>query len=162
MYNNREHTVCPLGIMYGPNNVYLVACAYKNTRNCSDFRHYIVSDITKIVDTGNRFNKDNNFSIKEYAKDMFGVYNEGTVYNIEWLIKNPETIEIAKKYQFHPTQEFINNSDGSMTIKMRAGGLYAISIYLTQWGGNIIPIKPKELIVEYKNLLQKCLDTIKK
>ena len=160
-YNNREHTVCPLGIMYGPNNVYLVAYICKNGKICTDPRYYIMADITNVIDTGNRFNKDNSFSLKTYAKDMFGIYNDGAVYDVEWLIKNPEVIKLVKKYQFHPTQKFINNPDGTLTIKMRTGGLRAICIYLTQWGGDIIPVKPKELLVEYKNLLKKCLDSMK-
>ena len=160
-YNNREHTVCPLGIMYGPNNVYLIAYICKNGKICTDPRHYIVANITNVVDTGNRFNKDNSFSLKSYAKDMFGIYNDGTMYDIEWLIKDPEVIKIVKKYQFHPTQKFINNPDGTLTIKMRTGGLRAISVYLTQWCGDIIPVKPKELLVEYKKLLNKCLDSMK-
>ena len=161
MYNDREHTVCPLGIMYGPNNVYLVAYICKNGKTCTDPRYYIMADITNVIDTGNRFNKDNSFSIKSYAKDMFGIYNDGAVYDVEWLIKDPEVIKIVKKYQFHPTQKFINNPDGTLTIKMRTGGLRAICIYLTQWGGDIIPVKPKELLIEYKKLLNKCLDSMK-
>ena len=91
---------------------------------------------------------------------MFGVYNDGAVYDVEWLIKNPDVIKLVKKYQFHPTQKFINNPDGTLTIKMRTGGLRAISVYLTQWCGSIIPVKPKELLVEYKNLLKKCKQNI--
>ena len=92
---------------------------------------------------------------------MFGIYNDGTIYDVEWLIKNPKTINIAKKYRFHPTQQFIDNPDGSLTIKMRTGGLRAISVYLAQWCGDIIPVKPKELLIEYKNLLKKCQDSMK-
>lgn len=156
-YNNREHSVCPLGIIYGPSNVYLIAFISKNKK----IIHYIVSNMTNVFDTGNRFDKDNSFSLKTYAENMFGIYNDGVIYDVEWLIKNKQIIKSVKDYQFHPTQKFINNPDGTLTIKMRTGGLRAISIYLTQWCGDIIPVKPKELLIEYKKLLEKCLCSIK-
>lgn len=161
-YYNKETTVCPLGIIDGPNNVYLIAYECKNSQFCGVPRHYILSEISNISDTQNWFARDNKFSIKEYANSMFGIYNDGKIYNIEWLIKNPSTIRIAKKYCFHPSQQFIDNPDGSLTVKMHTGGLQAISAFLATWNGNIIPTKPKELVSNYEKLLKTCLDSIKK
>ena len=90
------------------------------------------------------------------------MYNDGKIYDIEWLIKDTKTIAVAKQYLFHPTQQFIENPDGSLTVKMHTGGLHAISSFLTTWNGQIIPIAPKELIDEYKKLLSNCLNSIKK
>lgn len=146
----------PLGIMYSPNNAYLIANAFKGAKPV----HYILSNIVSLVETNTRFEPEDDFSIEKYANSMFGVYNDGKVYDIEWLIKDPEIIQIAKKYQFHSSQKFIPNPDGTLTITMRTGGLRAISLYLTQWGGKIIPVKPQELIDEYANLLQGCLDSV--
>ena len=160
-YYDKETTVCPLGIIDGPNNVYLIAYECKDSQICSVPRHYILSEISNISDTQKWFARDNNFSIKEYADSMFGIYNDGVIHDVEWLIKNPKTIRIAKKYCFHPTQQFIDNPDGSLTVKMHTGGLRAISVYLAQWCGDIIPVKPKELLIEYEKLLNKCLDSVK-
>lgn len=146
----------PLGIMYSPTNVYLIANAFLGANPI----HYILSNITDLVETDTSFEPDNNFSIEEYANSMFGTYNDGKVYDIEWLIRDPDAIKAAEKYKFHTTQNFVPHDDGSMSITMRTGGLRAISLYLTQWGGNIIPIKPQELIDEYRALLTRCLDSI--
>ena len=160
-YYKNNTTVCPLGIIYGPNNVYLIAYDCKDPVVSRVPRHYILSEISNISQTGDWFARDDGFSIEDYAKSMFGIYNDGTIYDVEWLIKDKPTIRIAKKYKFHPTQEFINNpEDGSLTVKMKTGGLHAISVFLAQWGGKIIPIAPQELIVEYKKLLKNCLDSI--
>ena len=161
-YKKKEHTVCPLGIMYGPNNVYLIAYECEKGKACSKPQHYILSEISKLTETNIKFEKDNNFSIKEYANSMFGVYNDGTIYDVEWLIKDPKTIKIAKNYRFHAHQNLIDNPDGSLTVTMRTGGLRAISVFLAQWDGNIIPVKPKELIDDYEELLKNCLNSIKK
>lgn len=160
-YHEHEITVCPLGIIYGPNNVYLIAYLYKNEQIIKQPRHYILSDIVGLKETKNRFSNDDNFSIKEYAESMFGIYNDGIVYDVEWLIQDPITIQVAKKYQFHPKQQFQENPDGTLTVRMRTGGLQAMSTFLAQWDGKIIPIQPQELIVKYKELLQNCMNSIK-
>ena len=159
MYNGREHVVCPLGIMYGPNNVYLIA---REPKGEGIPQHYILSKISKLIETQNWFSKDDDFSIERYANSMFGVYSDGMTYDIEWQIKDPQTIQVARKYIFHPTQTFIDNPDGSLTVKMHTGGLHAISAFLAQWNGKIIPTRPKELVAKYESLLRNCLDSIKK
>lgn len=162
MYNNRRHTVCPLGIMHGPNNVYLIAQGCQAAKSRGGMLHYILSKISNLTETQNWFARDENFSIANYANSMFGIYNDGVVYDIEWLIKDQNAIKVAKKYIFHPTQELIDNPDGSLTVKMRTGGLHAISVFLAQWDGKIIPVQPQELIVKYESLLRNCLASIKK
>ncbi len=155
MYKTNKKLVQPLGILYGPNNVYLIAYPKDDDKPW----HYILSDIKNAVETDISFDPGD-FSIQEYANSMFGIYDEGKVYNVEWLVKDPNIIKIVKQYQFHPTQKLITNTDGTLTIKMRTGGLRAMSIYLTQWRGDIIPIKPKELLIEYRNLLKRCEKSI--
>jgi len=161
-HKKHEHIVCPLGIMYGPNNVYLIAYKCKDGNVSRIPRHYILSEITNLAETQNWFPRNDGFSIEKYANSMFGVYNDGILYDIEWLIQDPATIKVAKKYLFHPTQKFIDNPDGTLTVKMHAGGLHAISAFLVQWNGTIIPTKPVELIDKYENLLMNCLNSIKK
>lgn len=155
IYKNNKKTVQPLGILYGPNNVYLIAYPSGRTKPW----HYILSDIKMAVETNNSFDSGD-FSIQDYANSMFGVYDDRKIYDVEWLVKDQEVIEIVKQYQFHPTQKLIHNTDGSLTIKMQTGGLRAMSIYLTQWRGDIIPIKPGKLLDEYRSLLKRCSDSI--
>lgn len=159
-YYEKETTICPLGIIDGPNNVYLIAYECKDANACSEPQHYILSEISNLTETQNWFARDDKFSIKEYAESMFGIYHEDTIYDVEWLIRNPKTINIAKKYLFHPTQKFIDNPDGSLTVRMHTGGLRAISVFLTTWNGDIIPVKPKELLIEYRDLLKRCEESI--
>lgn len=161
-YYNKDVTVQPVGIIHSSNNVYLIAYEKNAKKDIDRPRHYILSAISHLIDTKQWFPDDRHFSLQEYANSMFGVYNDGKIYDIEWLIKDTKTIAVAKQYLFHPTQQFIENPDGSLTVKMHTGGLHAISSFLTTWNGQIIPIAPKELIDEYKKLLLNCLDSIKK
>lgn len=160
-YYQKDCVVCPLGIMYGTNNVYLIAYEYKDGQINKLPRHYILSNISELTQTHDWFARDDNFSIEEYADSMFGIYNDGQVYDIEWKIKSPTIIRVARNYRFHPTQEFQDNADGTLTITMRTGGLRAISIFLAQWGGEIIPVRPQELVDDYRALLKACLESVK-
>lgn len=159
IYKGKEYSVCPLGIMYGPNNIYLIASLCKNGQVTHKPCNYILSEITSIRNTGEFIRRDNNFSIETYANSMFGVYHDRTIYDVEWHV-SPSAAKEAMRYQFHPTQQIIKNADNSLTIRFQSGGLYAISLYLTQWGGEIIPVAPAELITMYKTLLTKCLESV--
>ncbi|MDE6250452.1 MAG: WYL domain-containing protein [Alphaproteobacteria bacterium] len=158
-YKGRQHTVCPLGVMYGPNNVYMVAkICWKDTIGDMPL-NYILPEISAITDTGEWFARDNAFTIETYANSMFGVFHEPNTYDIEWRVA-PHAATEALRYQFHPTQKITKNPDGSLTIRFQAGGLYAISLYLTQWGGAITPTAPAELITMYRTLLRDCMNSI--
>lgn len=155
---NKHEAMCPLGLMYGPNNLYLVAS------NANGYKFnpilFILEKIKEPKNTGKIFIRNENFDIDKFANENFGIYRDNKSYNIEWLADASVADEV-KRYLFHPTQEFIDNADGSVTIKMHTGGLYAIAIYIFQWGGKIRPIAPAELIKEYRNLLETCLKTVK-
>ena len=157
----KEYTVCPLGMLHGPNNIYLIALM--NEKYMNSMTTFMVTKIIKAKETSEYFTKDNNFSMQQYANSMFGIpYNEETKkeYDIEWLIKK-EIKNSAKKYIFHPTQVFTDNADGSMTVKFHACNIDAIAKYICQWAGKIVPIAPKELVIKYHDLLNECLSSLK-
>ena len=160
-YGN-EHTVCPLGILHGPNNDYLVALM--DEKNLDSIRSFKMEKISSAIDLGTWFEKDNNFSMQKYANSMFGIpYNDETrkEYDIEWLVKKNIKHD-ASRYIFHPTQTFSENPDGSLSIKFHANNIEAIAKYIFQWGGAIVPVAPKELVDKYKELLKTCMDSVKK
>jgi len=150
----KEHVVKPLGLMYGPNNLYFVA------QNDYGILYYVLENMQDVKTTGETFTKDNNFSLEKYAEKYFGIFKKGDVYDVEWLVKK-EVVSAAKRFMFHPTQEFIDNPDGTMTIKLHAGGLDAMAIHIFGWNGGIIPIKPKELVNRYREKLTEALEQLK-
>ena len=144
-----EYTVCPLGILYGKSNNYLVV--YKDSDK-KKIRNFIISRIRSVKNTHERFDIGD-FDIQKYAQESFGVFHsEHGPYDIEWLAAADVADEIAR-YVFHPTQNFIKNSDGTTTIRFRADGLREMAWYLFQWGGKIVPRAPSELVSVYRELL---------
>lgn len=166
----KDHKICPLGFIYGPNDVYLALfyCTKDNTI-LPDVSTWPLSNImaTKNITGEETWFSTASFDLKKYANSMFGIpFDEKSkIYYdvVEWLIKDPVTISTAKKYKFYSNQDIIDNPDGTLTIKLfHVNNLPAIAKYLAQWGGNIIPIAPTELKDEYRKLLNDCLVSIPK
>ena len=152
------YILCPLGFLYGHSNNYLVA--YKDGDK-KTIRTYILGQLNVIENTKEEFHPGN-FDINKYARESFGMYHSANgPYNIEWLA-DADVADAIQRYEFHPTQKFIKNKDGTTTIKMRADGFYEMSWYLFQWGGKIKPVAPKELVDTYYTLLNDLVRNSKK
>ena len=158
----KEHVVCPLGLMYGDSNAYLVSCEmWDNGEMAETPIKYILENITNLKRTGKYFTRDNAQTVQEYAKQFFGVFSDNNIQDVVWWA-SPKIAAAAKKYKFHPTQEITENQqDGSLTIKFRAGGMVAMAHHIFQWSGEMLPLAPQELIDTYQELLKKCSETIK-
>lgn len=157
LYRGKKHTVCPLGLLYGWRNNYLIAT---HERHLDNPLRYICGNIesVRVLDTG--FDCGD-FDIRKYAQKSFGVYvTDCGGYDVEWRV-SPDTAPEALKYTFHPTQKVTENPDGSLTIRFHADGLVEMAWHLFTWGGQIVPIAPNELIDEYKHLLHQSLDSLK-
>lgn len=150
----KELKVAPLGILWGNWNNYLVVL--ENGRTAQK----ILSNITNVKITAEEF-RPGKFSIDEYVKKSFGAYHTPNgPFDVEWYV-TPGAAESALKYEFHPDQKVIQHSDGSLRIKFKSDGWREMSWYLFRWSGAIVPLKPKELVDEYKNIINKISDSVK-
>lgn len=151
-------TLCPLGFLYGHSNNYLVA--YKDGDK-KTIRTYIIGQLSDIELTDKQFNPGR-FDINKYANESFGMYHsDNGPFDVEWLA-SADVSNAIQRYNFHPTQQFIKNKDGTTTIKMRADGFYEMSWYLFQWQGKIKPIAPKLLVDTYYELLNNIVKNSRK
>ena len=132
-----KQIVAPYGFLYG-NKHYLVA--YSDF--AKDYRYYALHKLTDVVILNEYFEKDKNFTLADFTKDCFGVFKEKP-RDIEWLF-DKEVANDAKEYIFHPNQKMIENPDGTLTVKFRAGGLQEMDWHLYTWGNHVKVIKPKK------------------
>ena len=132
-----KQIVAPYGFLYG-NKHYLVAFS----DYAKDYRYYALHKLTDVVILDEYFEKDKNFTLADFTKDCFGVFKEKP-RDIEWLF-DKEVAGDAKEYIFHPDQKMIENPDGTLTVKFRAGGLQEMDWHLYTWGGHVKVIKPKK------------------
>ena len=128
--------VYPYGFLYG-NKHYLIAWHTKRREMC----YFDMNKIQDIEVTDKYFTRDPKFSLQGFSEKAFGVYQEEP-FDVEWLF-DAEVAKEASHYQFHPKQEMIQNKDGTLTVKFRAGGALEMDWHLYTWGGHVQVIKPK-------------------
>jgi predicted DNA-binding transcriptional regulator YafY len=133
-------TVHPYGFLYGKRH-YLVA--WSELDKARDFRNFALSNIEKVELLDQTFVRKPGFSIGEYAKNSFGVFQEKPV-DVIWKF-TPKAARDASEYLFHPKQVMEPQKDGSLIVRFRAGGLLEMSWHLFTWGVEVEIIKPSKL-----------------
>ena len=122
----------------------------------NDLRQYRVDRILNLEILDEYFDKDEKFNLKDYMANSFGVYQEEP-YDIT-LEFNNDVREDVLNYYFHPTQKVKENPDGTVTVKFKAGGSYAICQELFKWGCSVKIKQPLELREYYKTYLSDVLN----
>ena len=132
----RWRTLCPYAFIYGTKHC-LIAYMEKKRRFCYVF----LSDIIDLKETDSYFIRDQNFCLENFCHKNFEDWTE-PVFDNEWLFDAKSASE-AKNYIFHPRQTIRENSNGSLTVCFRAGGVLELDRHLYGWGTHVKVIKPK-------------------
>ncbi|MCF8506818.1 MAG: WYL domain-containing protein [Caulobacter sp.] len=140
--------VRPYGFLYGSSRHYLVA--YNTNPEADDFRLFSLSNILDVTRLGAIFERHPGFSLKGYAANSFGVFQEEPV-EVVWHI-SADVADEAREYLFHPSQQFEEQDDGSLILRFRAGGLVEMGWYLFSWGGEIKALEPPELLTKVRQM----------
>ena len=102
-----------------------------------------LANISEAQVTDETFERDPAFDLQRYAERSFGTFQEPQVEVIlrfeAWVARD------AAMFLFHPGQTLIENSDGSLTVRFRAGGLDEMCWHLFTWGESVTVEKPVRL-----------------
>jgi predicted DNA-binding transcriptional regulator YafY len=146
MYRNRstnrinKRLVQPYGFLFGHRH-YLVA--FHLNPKAMDFALFSMPNIEEVKDTGEMFERDEEFSLKEFAERSFGVFQEEP-FDVVWKF-SPEAARNAQEFMFHPTQKSEKQDDGSLIVRFRAGGDLEMAWHLYTWGDHVEVLEPKRL-----------------
>ena len=146
MYRNRstnrinKRLVQPYGFLFGHRH-YLVA--FHLNPKAMKFALFSMPNIEGVEDTGDMFERDEEFSLKEFAERSFGVFQEEP-FAVVWKF-SPEAARNAQEFMFHPTQTSKKQEDGSLIVKFRAGGDLEMAWHLYTWGDHVEVLEPKRL-----------------
>lgn len=127
-----RQTVCPYGFLYG-NRHYLVA--YSLSDRARDYRLFSLANIEKTDVLETPFERRADFSLQKFAERSFGVFQEEP-FDVVWRF-SPKAAPDARQFQFHPTQTFEDQPDGSLIVRFRAGGALEMSWHLFTWGDEV-------------------------
>ena len=142
----RHITLNPYGIIIS-DKYYLVG--FNDYVN--DLRLYKVDKLQNLIVTNDYFEKDEKFSLSEYYKNSFSIYQEEPL-NIT-LEFNKDVAEDVLNYHFHPTQKMKTLENGNIQVKFTSGGKLAICHELFKWGTFVKIKRPAELKEYYKDYL---------
>lgn len=149
-YHNKKRILEPLGLIYGE-KIYLIA---REKAKGKDIYNYLLHKFDNLTLTDKTFDKKD-FNLQEYSKQSFGVYH-GEILDVK-LSFSKELAPDALNYNFHPTQNIKQESNGTVTVKFKASGDKEIMWHVFRWGEGCKIIAPKKLQTQYKKYLQNCL-----
>ena len=135
---SRWRKVIPYGLLFGP-RYYLVA----NIRSKPAPALFRLDRIQELEVTDEPGIPPEQFNLENYASRSFGVFQEQPQDVV--LRFDPSAAPDARSYLFHPTQSMINETDGSLTVRFRAGGLLQIVHHLMTWGPTVTILAPEQL-----------------
>ncbi len=144
---SRGHEVEPLGLLYSVGRAFLVG----RSRHHGEIHLFRLGRIAEIDITDRSFARPRGFSIADYARRSFGVFQEKPADIV--LRFAPEAARDAGNFLFHPTQTFEPQKDGSLIVRFKAGGLREMCWHLFTWGDAVEILKPKRLRTLYRELL---------
>ena len=134
-----EYHVIPYGFLYGQKDHYLVA-KHADGYDNGNAHNFLLQQIKHIDILPDIFDSAD-FDLNEYALQSFGAFHEEP-FEVEWLF-DKEVATDAKRYVFHPLQTIKENSDGTLTVKFKAGGRKEMDWFLYTWDGHVKVIKPE-------------------
>jgi len=134
----RWRKVIPYGLLFAP-RYYLVA-SIKSKPEPILFRLDRIRDIAVSSEPGV---PPESFNLEAYASRSFGVFQE----DLEDIVLrfNASAAADARSYLFHPSQTLAMESDGSIRVQFRAGGLLQIAHHLMTWGDTVTILAPENL-----------------
>jgi predicted DNA-binding transcriptional regulator YafY len=133
-------TVHPYGFLHGHRHYLVAFHVHPKANKIALFR---LPNIEEVKLNGAPFVRDEAFSLRAFAEQSFGVYQEEPV-EVKWRF-SPEAAAAAEEFLFHPSQKMKKRADGSLDVTFRAGGLLEMAWHLCCWGDKVEVLEPKSL-----------------
>ena len=129
----------PYGLLYG-NRPFLVGrTGWKN----KSMRLWRLGNMSEAHVTGEAFTRDPAFDLEAYARRSFGTFQEEPADVV--LRFSAEAKRDASAFLFHPSQSMEENADGTLTVRVTAGGIDEMCWHLVTWGESVTVEEPARL-----------------
>jgi predicted DNA-binding transcriptional regulator YafY len=136
---------------------YLIGFCHVN----KEVRTFLLDRIKTAKTTQDKFNISEGFDFSEYIKDTFRVLRDEKP--LEVLVRfAPEVAHTLREKKWHPSQELIENPDGSVTVRIEARGLNEIRSWILSWGEMAEVIEPEELRQELQKTFMNLIKVYQK
>jgi predicted DNA-binding transcriptional regulator YafY len=118
-----------------------------------EIRVFRLNRIKKVTLTDKNFERKPEFSIEEFFKDSWEIY-QGKPTNVK-LRFTGKAIKVIESGQHHPSEELKKEKDGSLLYSIRVNGTEEISRWILGFGEMVEVLEPEELRKDIKDKIQK-------
>lgn len=134
-----ERVVEPYGLICKRQNWYLVAFCLKR----QDIRVFRVDQIIDAIPyTAVKFKYPEDFNLKEYMAQSWGVINDGEACQVK-LKFSPNVAFRVKNIIYHPSQVIEEEmDDGSVIVSFYVCGITEMKTWIVQWGDAVEVLEP--------------------
>ncbi len=116
--------------------------AFCHSRN--EIRTFLISRIEDVEATGNSFEKDASFDIKEQLGFSFGIYTGKEKYTVKLKFDELAARYIREKI-WHHSQTIFEKPDGSIVLTLRLNSIVEIRWWILSWGEHVEVLSPAVL-----------------
>jgi predicted DNA-binding transcriptional regulator YafY len=118
-----------------------------------EIRIFRLNRIYKVTLTDKSFEKKPDFSIEEFFKNSWEIYQgEPTEVKLRFFGKAVKVIESG---QHHPSENLSRQEDGSLVYSVKVSGIEEISRWILGFGEMVEVLEPENLRVNIKETVQK-------
>ena len=147
----REYLLEPYGLLYG-NRPYLLALR----QGKPDVAVWRLDRIMGLRDGGAPFTPRPGFTLETLTAACFGIWRE-TPFDVV-LRFSPDVARDAKAWRFHVTQTAHDEPDGSVILRVHAGGMEEMVAHLALWGSTVTVLEPRRMAQRLAELGRDLLD----
>lgn len=117
--------------------------AYDHLRKA--IRTFVPARVLNIRPTGEKFQKDPQFSIRAELGNSFGIHS-GTGRHKVILRFTEKVADYIREKKWHPSQQLRELKDGAVELQMTLSSLIEVERWIFAWGGDVCVLEPKELV----------------
>jgi predicted DNA-binding transcriptional regulator YafY len=141
-HSGKESTrnIDPYHLLNKNGDWYLIGYCHKS----KSVKIFAVSRFKNVKVTKSDFNVQEGFSVKEYFKDSFSIYESKNVYDIVLRFSKDVAFYIKEK-QWHSSQKIKELENGELEVRMRLNHLNEVTYWALSFGKECTVLEPEEL-----------------
>lgn len=121
-----------------------------------NYLYLALQRIKAIEATDQTFDRDPSFSLENFLKDHFGVWQQEPV---DVTIRFDATVAPSiRERRWHPSQEIRELDEGGIELKMHVGASYELIAWILRWGAFAEVVEPESLRDEISAALKRALE----
>ncbi len=150
-----ERVVEPYALKEFANRWYLIAKELKSNK----IKTFSLDRIYDPLNTRNRFQYPENFDVKEYFKDSYGIISSDEVEPTKVILSfDPHQGKYIKSLPLHHSQRILKDTSEELLISLYLSITYDFEKELLSFGSSVRIIRPLSLVKKMKATIQKALD----